>query len=77
MMHLSTLDLDGNHGVNWDEIYRLTKNALHYYLDERIMFSIKERIKSNNEYKQLNTFTVSRPMGLSARSRTQTWPLTL
>lgn len=50
MTQLQALDLPEG-GVNWDEIYRLTKNALSYYLDERIMFAIKERIKSGEEYK--------------------------
>lgn len=48
---LSTLDLSDRGGASWDEIYRITKNSTKYYMDERMLFTIKERISNkSNEY---------------------------
>ena len=41
---LSTLDMEGRQGACWDEVYRLTKGSVKYYIDERMRFTLKERI---------------------------------
>ena len=45
---LSTLDLEGGRGASWDEVYRLTKSSVKYYMDERMKFAIKERIANSD-----------------------------
>lgn len=55
---LGQLDLNDYRGVNWGEVYRITRTSLHLYLDYRVMQDMKKRIKSGDEYLQLNTFTV-------------------